>query len=69
MATRAAGETTLARIVKQVGDSQARFGANMRPVNERWTRLESPIFSYPYERSRAALEKLRAAQSRNFMVV
>ena len=44
------------------GDSMARFGANMRPVNERWTRLESPIFSYPYERSRAALEKLRAAQ-------
>ncbi len=44
------------------GDAQARWGANMAPVNERWTRLESPIFSYPYERSRAALEKLRAAQ-------
>lgn len=51
-----------APLSRPVGDSQARFGANMRPVNERWTRLESPIFSYPYERSRAALEKLRAAE-------
>src|SRR5262245_61912129 len=51
-----------APLSRPAGDSQARFGANMRPVNERWTRLESPIFSYPYERSRAALEKLREAQ-------
>ncbi len=51
-----------APLSRPVGDSQARFGANMRPVNERWTRLESPIFCYPYERSRAALEKLRTAQ-------
>ena len=31
----------------------------MRPVGESWTRLESPIFNYPYERSREALEQLR----------
>jgi gentisate 1,2-dioxygenase len=41
------------------GDSLARYGANMRPVNETWTKPESPIFSYPYERSREALEHLR----------
>jgi gentisate 1,2-dioxygenase len=41
------------------GDSRARYGANMRPVNESWERPESPIFSYPYERSREALEDLR----------
>jgi gentisate 1,2-dioxygenase len=42
------------------GDSRARYGANMRPVNETWSNPESPIFSYPYERSREALEELRA---------
>jgi gentisate 1,2-dioxygenase len=44
---------------KPAGDSLARYGANMRPVTERWERPESPIFSYPYERSREALEALR----------
>jgi len=41
------------------GDSLARYGANMRPVNETWTKPESPIFCYPYARSREALEVLR----------
>jgi gentisate 1,2-dioxygenase len=41
------------------GDSGARWGANMRPVNEDWAKPESPIFSYPYARSREALEALR----------
>ena len=41
------------------GDSLARYGANMRPVNESWEKPESPIFSYPYERSRDALDVLR----------
>ena len=41
------------------GDSLARYGANMRPVNETWSKPESPIFSYPYDRSREALEHLR----------
>jgi gentisate 1,2-dioxygenase len=44
------------------GDSLARYGANMRPVNESWTKPESPIFSYPYERSREALEHLAKNQ-------
>ncbi|MDB4872974.1 MAG: gtdA, partial [Gemmatimonadales bacterium] len=29
------------------------------PVGESWSKPESPIFSYPYERSREALEQLR----------
>ncbi|MGH7091576.1 MAG: gentisate 1,2-dioxygenase [Stellaceae bacterium] len=41
------------------GDSRARYGANMRPLNESWAKPESPIFHYPYERSRQALEDLR----------
>jgi gentisate 1,2-dioxygenase len=44
------------------GDSLARYGANMRPVNETWDKPESPIFSYPYDRSRDALEHLRKNQ-------
>lgn len=41
------------------GDSRARYGANMRPAGESWDKPESPIFHYPYERSREALEELR----------
>ena len=44
---------------RPVGDSLARYGANMRPVNQTWTQPESPIFCYPYERSREALERMR----------
>ena len=44
---------------RPAGDSRARYGANMRPVNETWQKPESPIFSYPYARSREALEELR----------
>lgn len=48
-----------APLTRPAGDSLARYGANMRPVNESWSKPESPIFAYPYERSRAALEALR----------
>jgi gentisate 1,2-dioxygenase len=40
------------------GYSFARFGHNMAPVRERAADFTSPIFSYPYERSREALDKL-----------
>ncbi len=43
------------------GDSLARYGANMLPVNETWSHTSSPVFRYPYKRSREALEKMRAA--------
>jgi gentisate 1,2-dioxygenase len=40
------------------GDSLVRFGANMLPVDFAPTRPSSPIFNYPYSRSREALDRL-----------
>ena len=40
------------------GDASQRYGMNMLPVNYTPTSRTSPIFSYPYARSREALEKL-----------
>ena len=41
------------------GDSLERYGNNMRPIDMLPEDLNSPIFSYPYDRSRETLEKLR----------
>jgi gentisate 1,2-dioxygenase len=41
------------------GDSLARFGTNMLPVDYSPSRPSSPIFNYPYSRSREALEQLK----------
>ncbi len=46
-------------VLRPVGDSLARFGANLLPVDHRPTGLTSPVFSYPYARTREALETLR----------
>jgi gentisate 1,2-dioxygenase len=43
-------------------DSRHRYGANMVPVEHFHRRPTSPIFSYPYERTREALEAMRAAE-------
>jgi gentisate 1,2-dioxygenase len=40
------------------GDSLARYGANMLPVDFTPSRPSSPIFNYPYSRSRQTLEEL-----------
>ncbi len=40
------------------GDSLARYGNNMRPVGVLPEDLNSPIFSYPYDRSRETLATL-----------
>jgi gentisate 1,2-dioxygenase len=40
------------------GESFARFGHNMAPVRHRVSDPTSPIFSYPYARSREALDTL-----------
>lgn len=45
-------------ITIEEGDSLVRYGANMLPVDYTPTRLNSPIFNYPYARSREALDKL-----------
>jgi gentisate 1,2-dioxygenase len=43
---------------RPVGDSMARFGQNMLPVDWKPSVKSSPVFSYPYERSRDALGTL-----------
>jgi gentisate 1,2-dioxygenase len=40
------------------GDSLARYGANMLPVDWKPTTLSSPVFAYPYARTREALAAL-----------
>jgi gentisate 1,2-dioxygenase len=40
-------------------DSAARFGSGLLPLDAAKSSVHSPLFSYPYDRSREALEKLR----------
>ncbi len=48
-------------VTKPEGDALARYGANMLPVDQRRRSVTSPIFNYPYSRSREALERMRNA--------
>jgi gentisate 1,2-dioxygenase len=41
------------------GDSFARYGHNMLPVDSKRRGITSPVFNYPYDRSREALETLK----------
>ena len=41
------------------GDSHARYGNNLLPVDDDYDRPTSPVFNYPYERTREALEQMR----------
>ena len=41
------------------GDSRARYGRNMRPMDFQVNGTSSPVFSYPYEEYRGTLEKMR----------
>jgi gentisate 1,2-dioxygenase len=43
------------------GDALARYGSGLMPVDMDRGGQTSPVFSYPYERSRAALEQLKKA--------
>ena len=47
-------------IARPAGDAQARFGTNLLPLDYAPQSLTSPMFCYPYARTRAALEQLRA---------
>ncbi|MBN8938435.1 MAG: gentisate 1,2-dioxygenase [Rhizobiales bacterium] len=49
-------------LTRPEGDSLARFGANMLPVDQQPGNLTSPIFNYPYARSREALEQMKRAR-------
>jgi gentisate 1,2-dioxygenase len=42
--------------LRKEGDTQYRYGSNMMPLEYNWTRKNSPLFSYPYARSREVLD-------------
>jgi len=44
-------------VTRPEGDADARYGAGLLPI-DCGTRATSPIFNYPYERTRAALESM-----------
>jgi gentisate 1,2-dioxygenase len=44
---------------RPVGDSLARYGSGMLPVDYKGGHRASPVFNYPYERTRGALERMR----------
>src|SRR5436305_11789897 len=50
-------------IFRPVGDSDARYGANLLPIDHKPGGGSSPVFSYPYARTREALERLRRANA------
>jgi gentisate 1,2-dioxygenase len=45
-------------LARPEGDALARYGANLLPVDYEPTQLASPVFAYPYERTREALAQL-----------
>lgn len=46
-------------LTRELGDSHARFGANMLPVDFKRSGVASPIFNYPYSRAKEALTNLQ----------
>jgi gentisate 1,2-dioxygenase len=46
-------------VAKPEGDALARFGANLLPLDYEMQSATTPIFSYPYARTREALEQVR----------
>ena len=49
-------------ITRQLGDSTARYGANLLPMTARRAQRSSPIFNYPYDRTREALDAMKRQQ-------
>jgi gentisate 1,2-dioxygenase len=47
-----------AEITRPSGDATARYGSGLLPVGHRRTTLNSPVFNYPYARTREALQAL-----------
>ncbi len=46
-------------VMRPEGDSAARFGMNLVPIEYRSPTLATPLFAYPYQRSREALDALQ----------
>ena len=49
-------------LARPEGDAPARYGAGLLPVDYAPTSRTSPMFNYPYARTREALEKMRGAE-------
>src|SRR5579883_1209833 len=49
-------------ISRGIGDSFARYGHNLLPVDLKRGSKSSPVFNYPYEYTREALDKLRQSK-------
>lgn len=47
---------------RPVGDALARYGSGLLPLDYESPRLSSPVFNYPYRRTREALETMRRSQ-------
>ena len=45
-------------IARPAGDAQARYGSNLLPIDQRPAAGASPVFNYPYARTREALAQL-----------
>ena len=50
-----------AELTRPEGDALARYGSGLLPVGYRSTSLNSPVFNYPYARTREALHALTRA--------
>ncbi|MDB5363643.1 MAG: gtdA [Rhodospirillales bacterium] len=50
-------------ITKPLGDSDFRYGANLLPIDQARGSGTSPVFNYPYARTREALERMRRAEA------
>jgi gentisate 1,2-dioxygenase len=50
-------------ITRPTGFSEARYGANLLPMDQKPDGGASPVFSYPYARTREALERMRRADA------
>jgi gentisate 1,2-dioxygenase len=48
-------------LARPSGDCEARFGSNLLPVDHRAAAGASPVFNYPFSRTRDALERMRRA--------
>jgi len=45
-------------VTRPAGDAMARYGANLLPVDYQGASLTSPVFAYPYQRTREALRAM-----------
>lgn len=50
-----------AAVTRPLGDSLARFGSGLLPVQQRSGGMTSPVFNYPYDRTREALDAISRA--------